>query len=146
MIIKATKTHLKDLLLIEEECFKNDCFKLGKNNFLYHIKKENIFIFLCDKKVAGYIMKLTYKNSIRIYSLAIKDEFKGLKIGTKLCEELINNAKVLNKEKIFLEVRVSNINAINLYKKFQFKEEKILKNYYSNEDGIKMTLILKPKN
>lgn len=139
MIIKANKTHLKDLLQIEEECFKNDCFKLSKNNFLYHIKKENILIFLCEKSVAGYIMMLTYKKSIRIYSLAVKNDFKGLKIGTKLCEELVKIAKI-DKKTLSLEVRISNITAINLYKKLGFKANKILKNYYFDEDGIKMSL------
>lgn len=43
--------------------------------------------------------------------------------------------KVVN---ITLEVRISNIIAINLYKKFGFKEVALRKYYYGDEDAILM--------
>ena len=43
--------------------------------------------------------------------------------------------KVIN---ITLEVRVSNIRAINLYKKFGFREVALRKYYYGDEDAILM--------
>ena len=45
------------------------------------------------------------------------------------------NLHVIN---ITLEVRVSNIPAINLYKKFGFREVALRKYYYGDEDGILM--------
>ena len=134
MIIKANKNHLDSLLYLEEMCFKNDCFKLSRANFLYHIKKENILIYLKDEKVVSYILSITYKNSIRIYSLAVDKNYQNMSLATKLCENIINNSN----KKIYLEVRKSNEKAIRLYEKLGFKYQKILKNYYFDEDGIKM--------
>lgn len=140
MIIFADKSHLNALLKIELECFANDCFKLSKENFIYHIKRQNIFIFLYENNTAGYILYIKYKNSIRIYSLAVSNKFKNMGIGKSLCEAVINYAKLNLKNSVFLEVRKSNINAINLYKKLGFVYHKYLKNYYYEEDGIKMKL------
>lgn len=44
--------------------------------------------------------------------------------------------------KIFLEVCVHNQIAINLYKKFQFKEIGLRKNYYTTKNGKEDALIL----
>ena len=43
---------------------------------------------------------------------------------------------------VFLEVRVSNDVARELYKKFGFREAFIRKNYYGDEDAIVMILDL----
>lgn len=142
MILKATTKHLKDLIQIEQECFGSDCFKLSKNNFIYHIKKGNIFVFSQNKLIAGYILLINYQKSLRVYSLAVKKEFQNMQIAYKLCNECIKFAKSLNKNKIILEVRKSNQKAINLYEKLNFKKAKILNNYYENEDGIKYILLL----
>ena len=58
-----------------------------------------------------------------------------------MLEELINLAKERKLKDITLEVNVNNIPAINLYKKYNFKEVGLRKNYYNNsEDAIIMTL------
>ena len=43
-----------------------------------------------------------------------------------------------NIQNITLEVRKSNINAINFYKKHGFEEVATRENYYGSEDGILM--------
>ena len=60
-----------------------------------------------------------------------------------MLEELINIAKERKLKDITLEVNVNNIPAINLYKKYNFKEVGIRKKYYNNtDDAIIMTLVL----
>ena len=49
--------------------------------------------------------------------------------------QVAEDNKVVN---ITLEVRISNIIAINLYKKFGFKEVALRKYYYGDEDAILM--------
>ena len=57
----------------------------------------------------------------------------------KLIEEIIDE-EIINKhiENITLEVSSNNISAINLYKKLNFKEVAIRKNYYNDSDAILM--------
>ena len=51
-----------------------------------------------------------------------------------LCDLGINN----NCSNITLEVRCSNVSAINFYEKNGFKKVSVRKNYYNGEDGILM--------
>lgn len=61
-----------------------------------------------------------------------------------MLEELIKTAKERGLNDITLEVNVNNIPAINLYKKYNFKEVGLRKKYYKNtDDALIMTLNLK---
>ena len=55
---------------------------------------------------------------------------------------IIQFCKKQNISKINLEVSSSNIIAINLYKKFDFKQVGCRKKYYNNEDGLLFTKYL----
>lgn len=55
---------------------------------------------------------------------------------------LINFCKVKGLSKINLEVNSSNNIAINLYKKYDFKQVGLRKNYYKTGDGLLFTKIL----
>ena len=75
---------------------------------------------------------------MEIDNFFVSEEYRNHGIGTKLMAYLISlaiNYRVVN---ITLEVRVSNIVAINLYKKFGFREVALRKYYYGDEDGILM--------
>lgn len=54
----------------------------------------------------------------------VSKDFRGMKYGTKIMEEIFKRAKDSNCSKITLEVMKNNIVAINLYKKFGFKIDK----------------------
>ena len=62
------------------------------------------------------------------------------KIGDKLIQSLVKLCKESNIVSMTLEVRVSNVVAQNLYKKYGFKLAGIRKEYYSNnkEDAMIM--------
>lgn len=140
MIRVATKEDLSSLESIENSVFSKFDYPLNRRNFSYHIKKEHIFVILENDNICGYILFFEYKNSIRIYSIAVSMEFSGLGYGTKLIKYVIEIAT--NKSKnIMLEVKVDNIKAINLYKKLGFLDIKRLQAYYSDgKDGFKMIL------
>ena len=58
-----------------------------------------------------------------------------------MLEELIKIAKERKLKDITLEVNINNISAINLYKKYDFKEVGLRKKYYNNcDDALIMTL------
>ncbi len=80
-----------------------------------------------------------------IYNIAVKKEYRGQKIGQMLVQKLIDCSLEKNLEFLSLEVRESNIPAINLYKKMNFKILGKRKSFYSNpkEDALIMTLFLK---
>lgn len=135
MITKATLSDLNTLFEIENRVFPNDSFALSKNSIRYHLGKNIVFKIEEKGKVAGYILWLKRKDYYRLYSLAIDPDFRGLGLASKLLEYSFKN---LDKDKFSLEVKVSNLNAIRLYKNFGFNVKKVLKDYYEDSDGYLM--------
>lgn len=108
-----------------------------------------------DGRLSGYINVCAipgesglFNGDAEIMNLAVADEYRRRNIA----DELINSAVTVAKEKlcnkIFLEVRESNIPAIALYKKHGFENYGIRKNYYENprENAILMKLSLCGQN
>ena len=140
-IKKITMENLDDLVFLEKNCF-NNAFK--KDDFVYEIK-DNPFSFIyglfLDNKLIGYIDYWITFESSTISKIAVLKEYQNNGYGTKLLEFMINNLKSENNEVHFitLEVRISNIKAINLYKKFNFEIVNVKNNYYENkEDALYM--------
>lgn len=140
MIRVATKEDISSLELIENSVFSKFDYPLNKRNFSYHIEKKHIFVTVNKNKVYGYILFFEYKKSIRIYSIAVANEYLGLGYGTELIRYVMEIA-VNKSKKITLEVKVDNIKAITLYQKLGFVTIKLLKAYYlDGKDGFKMEL------
>lgn len=95
--------------------------------------------------IAGFAVIALYPNinQAHILNVGVDVNLQHQGIGNKLLEYLINLCTLeLNIHKIFLEVCVHNQIAINLYKKFQFKEIGLRKNYYTTKNGKEDALIL----
>jgi len=94
--------------------------------------------YVIDSKVVGYLDYSLIYDRMEIDNFNVLEEYRNQGIGTKLMAHLISlaiNYRVVN---ITLEVRMSNNIAINLYKKFGFREVALRKYYYGDEDGILM--------
>ncbi|MDR0984222.1 MAG: GNAT family N-acetyltransferase [Ruminococcus sp.] len=76
---------------------------------------------------------------IDIVNIFVEEKFRRQGIASKLLTEL--TAKYPD-HTIFLEVRKSNIPAINLYRKFGFEQYNVRKKYYTNptEDAYALRL------
>lgn len=103
-----------------------------------------------DKKIVGYIMcrveqgkmHVDNRNGIsgHIISLAVISEARRKGIGKALMTKAMENLyKYYGVEEYYLEVRVTNIPAISLYKKLGFRITNIIKGYYlDGEDAYVM--------
>ncbi|MBQ3408037.1 MAG: ribosomal protein S18-alanine N-acetyltransferase [Clostridia bacterium] len=110
--------------------------EFSNKNTTYVVAKE-------QNKIVGFAGFLTIIDEANIMNIVTKKDKRKLGIGTLLLENLIKQAKEKNLTSITLEVNEKNIPAINLYKKFQFKQVGIRKKYYSgNDSAILMTLYL----
>ena len=94
--------------------------------------------YVIDDKIIGYLEYSLIYDRIEIDNFSVLEEYRNQGIGTKLMSYLVSLAISLRVVNITLEVRVSNNIAINLYKKFGFKEVALRKYYYGDEDGILM--------
>ncbi|MHA1409697.1 MAG: GNAT family N-acetyltransferase [Candidatus Odinarchaeia archaeon] len=68
-------------------------------------------------------------NSAEI-SLIIKEEFRGMGVGTKLLESMINKLKKLGLKKIYCLIDEENDIMIHLINKFNFKKENTGENIF----------------
>ena len=106
---------------LDKESFKND--------FLKVLVYEEEFI-------KGILLYQYLYDRIEIDYIIVDNKYRNLGIATNLLKYLENKHK--NIYNITLEVRESNLNAINFYLKNGFKEVTKRKNYYKDEDGILM--------
>lgn len=60
--------------------------------------------------------------SCEMKRMYVNSRFRGLKIGEKLCEEIIERAKKSGYKKILLDINKEMTEAVELYLKFNFKE------------------------
>ena len=93
-----------------------------------------------NNKIAGYAGMWIVIDEAHITNVAVLKEYRGKKIGKMLMERQVKDSIVAGAVKMTLEARVSNVTAINLYKKTGFIEVGVRKKYYddNNEDAVIM--------
>ena len=87
-----------------------------------------------SKKIIGYIGYWKISNEGHITTLAIDPLYRKRGFADKLLYKLITHARENGIRYLTLEVRASNIAAINLYKKHSFNQIGVRKKYYQNND------------
>lgn len=140
-IEKMTKEHLEKI----KENLKEDFDEFWNENVLKNELENPASTYIVAKdeqnNIVGYAGIWQPIDEAHITNIVTKKDKRRNKIGTRMLEELIKVAKEKKLKDITLEVNVNNIPAINLYKKYNFKEVGIRKKYYNNtDDAIIMTL------
>ncbi|XZM23547.1 GNAT family N-acetyltransferase [Clostridium perfringens] len=105
----------------EEELIKEKIINRGKNQYWY-VAEEN-------GKVIGLGILMNHGNLRRkhvgVITLMVNSDYQNKGVGSLLMDKLINLSESLNIIRLELCVFRDNYKAINLYKKFGFKEEGI---------------------
>ena len=105
-------------------------------NFKDCIEKGYYSLVLKEaKQVIGFAILSVSTEESHLLNIGLTALRRGQGLGRELLEKMIMAAEVMGSKKIFLEVRVSNIIAIDLYKASGFKEIGLRKNYYRLKDG-----------
>ncbi len=144
---------MEGLIILEaKEEFLDQIFEIEKQNYNPHWSKDYIlfnirlpqnlkkfFVTKIENLVVGYIVCWLSEETAHIHNIAVRKEFQNQGIGKRMLEYLIENLKLNGTKSIILEVRKSNLQAISLYKKFDFKEVSIKPKFYPDgEDAIFM--------
>ncbi len=140
---KIYETDAKELALLDKECFsvpwsESSFFKEASNPLAEYI------IARIDDKIVGYAGFWSVSGEGQITNIAVLKEYRRNKIAYKMLSALIDRAKELKLETLSLEVRESNIAAINLYLGMSFEKVGTRKKYYKNptENAVLMNLVL----
>lgn len=95
-------------------------------------KLAKYFVALDGDKVIGFIGMWIILDEGDITNIAVHPNYRKQGIGNLLINRLVSLCKESNINSLTLEVREGNIPAQNLYKKHEFKEEGLRKNFYDN--------------
>ena len=105
----------------EDELIKEKIINRGNNQYWY-VAEE-------DGKVLGLGILMNHgnlrKKHVGVITLMVNSDYQNKGIGSLLMDKLINLSESLNIIRLELCVFRDNYKAINLYKKFGFKEEGI---------------------
>lgn len=125
---------INEIGLLIKENFK-DIYKIDALNKDY----ANIYVYLEDDKVVGFLEYENHFEITDIINIAVAEYCQNKGIGEALINYLVNNTE---SDKIMLEVRENNISALNLYNKCGFNIINRRKKYYDDEDAIIMERII----
>ena len=128
------------LLEIEEACFETpwtwDSFNHELNENPYAI----YYVLELDGVIIGYCGLWLVIDEAHITNIAVLPELRGNKYGELLFSHAIEKAKEAGAIQLSLEVRVSNLVAQKMYRKYGLIPGGIRKNYYTDnlEDALVM--------
>ncbi len=131
MIRRYNKEDIKRIVELEHDnllsSLEESYYLIDLNNpFAYHyVIEENNYII-------GFISSIYDGFSLEILNIVIDKHYQSKGYGIKLITYVLDE---IMPENVSLEVRESNVKAINLYKKLNFKEIRVRKNYYSNNEN-----------
>jgi ribosomal-protein-alanine N-acetyltransferase len=117
----------------------------SRHAFVQELKSNRFAHYLVAKhndRIVAYGGMWFILNEVHITNIAVHPDYRKKGVGTLLLREMISYASSRGMESFTLEVRVSNTDALRLYKKMGFMEAGVRKRYYSdnNEDAIIMWL------
>ena len=132
---------VKAIALLEKECFASP----WTEETLYEELVNPTAVFLVAKeedRVIGYIGSNNILGEVFITNVAVLPDYRRKGVGSALLDGLIDICRENGALYLTLEVRKSNISAINLYEKKGFSSVGHRKNFYSNptEDALIYTL------
>jgi ribosomal-protein-alanine N-acetyltransferase len=142
-MIVITPMKDKDIAAVVE--IEKLCFKFPKPEAIFR-EDEHKYLVAKDRqedkekaqeKVVGYIGVEKILDEVHIINMGVDPDYRGKGVGKRLMQHVLNDEDVF-----FLEVRVSNETAKNIYEKYGFKVISARKAYYPDgEDAYVMRRI-----
>ena len=134
-ISNLNKKDYGKILKIEKTLFINPMTLTELSNFT---KQECFYIWKIDiGKIIGYVSFFKIKDEAEIIKIGIDKFYQRKNYGSQVISEM----KRIGIKKIFLEVSIENVEAINFYLKNGFYKIGIRKEYYKQKDGSRIDAI-----
>lgn len=109
----------------------NDCIRVG----------YNCWVYMEQDALISYGLVSVAANEAHVLNLCVAPHAQGHGHGKRMLYKLIALAEEREARSIFLEVRESNVVALNLYEKEGFNRIGLRKGYYPVEDGREDALV-----
>lgn len=142
----ANSLDLDDIIEIQEACYDGIApwGRVAVNSELRN-KRSSFFLMCHHHEVAIAFVGISMRrDNFHITNIATRPEYQNQGLGSFLIDVVVDLAKQTDKNRVTLEVRVSNENAKSLYRTLGFQDVRIKKNYYHNngEDALDMVYLI----
>jgi ribosomal protein S18 acetylase RimI-like enzyme len=151
LVRRAEKADLAAVDEMEQATFTS--FALNRRQLQYHQNRESSIFLVAEEDGRlvgdGIALLRQHKNGVsgRIYSLAVRSDSRGRRIGSRLLEALLKSLSSRGVSRCYLEVEQSNESAIRLYARCGFRHIGDLPDYYGPaRPGVHMMCALAGKN
>jgi ribosomal-protein-alanine N-acetyltransferase len=102
-----------------------DCIRVG----------YSCWVFEDNSEIAGFGLLSCAAGEAHILNLVIDNRWRRQGLGKRMMHHLINTARELGADIVYLEVRESNLIARDLYRTLAFTEIGVRKGYYPAKEG-----------
>ena len=92
-------------------------------------------VFEEDNEIIAYGVMSVAAGEAHVFNVAVDIKRRNQGLGRKVMEYLMEDARARKAQSLFLEVRPSNIAAVNLYESLGFNQIGIRKDYYPHPNG-----------
>lgn len=140
---RATIEDAKEIFAIEMDCFSVPWSLDSIEAELINQEKKLYYVIEDTEGVVGYAGAWLVYDEGQITNIAIRPSARRQGFGATLTRALVEECFKRGMHEIFLEVRISNLSALSLYRQLGFTVKGMRKNYYSEpkEDAYIMSLI-----
>ncbi len=135
-------TDLDDVMEIEQASFSLPWTRWMFERELGNEDQSHFLVVRSGSKLIGYIGFWMVLDEAHIVTIAVRSDFRRRGVGSILLGSSLIRAARLGASRAALEVRVTNLPAQKLYRKFGFKMVAIRKRFYSDtgEDAYVMLI------
>ena len=117
------------------------------DTFLSLIGRPSAELWVMEHSVAGivaYAVLWCILDQAELANIAVRSEYRGQGFASRLLERVLQIAEGRGIETIYLEVRASNTQALEVYERFGFSQVGVRERYYDKpkEDALVMRLVL----
>lgn len=131
------------LAALHTQCFEAErCW----SEALFHSSLQNPttfgFVAISGDAPVGFILCSFVADEAEMLTLCVTPDKQRSGIAHYLIQESLHTLREKKIKKIFLEVAVDNIPAIELYKKMNFEKSGLRKNYYARANGVVDALLM----
>ena len=127
-----TPEDIEEVFRINQENFTTDAWSRFAFEKEFQNKFSRKFVLELNGKVVGYIIYWVVREEASIMTFAIDKEHQNKGYGEFLLKESL---KKIDAKRILLDVRKTNLRAINLYRKLGFRLVSERKAYYSDGEN-----------
>lgn len=137
IIENCTAEDLEEIIRIEEEAFP---IPWSRNLFREELLNPVARIIVARNNsegistIVGYAVYWLVADELHLQKIAVRRDLRHMGLASGILETAFKTAAAMKTKRATLEVRASNMPALNLYKKFGFRIEGRRPRYYDDPD------------